>query len=31
MSTFVNDGNILIKCKNRFMIFADNGVFRGEV
>ena len=31
LSTFVNNGNILIKCKNRFMIFGDNGVFRCEV
>ena len=31
MSTFVDNGNILVKCKNRHMIFGDNGVFRSEV
>ena len=31
MSTFMDNGNILVKCKNRFMMFGDNGFFLNEV
>lgn len=31
MSTFMENGNILVKCKNRFMMFANNGAFLSEV
>lgn len=31
MSTFMDDGNILVKCKNRFLVFSNNGFFLNEV
>jgi len=31
MSTFIENGRILIKNKRRFMVFDDNGKFIGEV
>ena len=31
MSTFTDNGHILVKCKNRFMMFGDNGVFKSEI
>ena len=31
MSSFLNDGKILIRCANRFMIFEENGTFIDEV
>jgi len=31
MSTYLADGNILVKVFKRFMVFASNGVFIDEV
>ena len=31
MSTFLENGNILVKVRNRFMIFTENGAFIDEV
>jgi hypothetical protein len=30
MSTFLEDGKILIKIRNRFMVFTPNGAFIDE-
>ena len=31
MSTFLEDGNILIRSRSRFMVFSKEGFFKDEV